>query len=76
MLALPGGDGTASQVSLALGVGRPVVAYLDRCDEIPRLPEVVEHRRDRASIKVWLEVQLERWAAGPGGSSGGGRTAP
>ncbi len=38
VVALPGGSGTASEVGLALRYGRPVVAWLDRPEQIPDLP--------------------------------------
>ena len=46
LVALPGGAGTASEVSLALRYGRPVVAYLRARDEIPDLPAEVPVEND------------------------------
>ena len=76
LVALPGGEGTSSEIRLAVEVGRPVVAYLDRREEIPHLPDVVEHCCDLASIEVWLEDRLARWCDDPRGSSEGRRAAP
>lgn len=41
LVALPGGAGTASETRLAVRYGRPIVAWLERPDELPgRAPEV------------------------------------
>jgi uncharacterized protein (TIGR00725 family) len=37
LVALPGGEGTASEVALAVRYGRPIAAYLDDRSEIPDL---------------------------------------
>jgi len=39
LVALPGGAGTASEVTLAVAYGRPVIAFLDSPAGIPGLPE-------------------------------------
>jgi uncharacterized protein (TIGR00725 family) len=44
VVALPGGSGTASEVTLALRYGKPIVAYLSRPQEIPGLPAAVAVR--------------------------------
>ncbi len=41
IIALPGSAGTASEVALALRYERPVVAYLDRREQIAGLPQEV-----------------------------------
>ena len=41
VVALPGSEGTRSEVELALRYGRPLVAYLQDRAEIPQLPESV-----------------------------------
>ncbi len=38
LIALPGGDGTASEVALAVRYRRPIAAYLDDRSDIPELP--------------------------------------
>ncbi len=42
IVALPGGDGTASEIRLAVRHGRPLIAFVASREEIPRLPEEVE----------------------------------
>jgi predicted Rossmann-fold nucleotide-binding protein len=51
LVALPGGSGTASEVSLAIRYGRPVVAYLRARDEIPELPAAVSSCARRSGRK-------------------------
>jgi predicted Rossmann-fold nucleotide-binding protein len=41
VVALPGSSGTLSEVELALAYGRPVVAHLERRNELPGLPRNV-----------------------------------
>ena len=54
VLVLAGGEGTASEARLALRYGRPCIAYLDRRDDVPTLPEAigVEQRFDRVQAFV------------------------
>jgi predicted Rossmann-fold nucleotide-binding protein len=54
LVALPGGSGTASEVSLAIRYGRPVVAYLRARDEIPELPAAVRVEGDLERIKEFV----------------------
>ena len=42
LIALPGRDGTTSEVALALRYNRPICAYLDRRSDIPSLPDDVQ----------------------------------
>jgi uncharacterized protein (TIGR00725 family) len=41
VVALPGGQGTASEAALAVRYGRPVIAFVGSRDEIPELPSTV-----------------------------------
>jgi uncharacterized protein (TIGR00725 family) len=41
LVAMPGGSGTCSEVELALAYGRPVIAHLERREELPGLPSEV-----------------------------------
>ena len=61
LVALPGGTGTASEVSLALRYGRPVVAYLRARDEIPNLPAEVPVENDLEKIKEFVRERIA-WA--------------
>lgn len=41
LIALPGGEGTASEVALAVRYRRPIAAFLDARTDIPSLPDEV-----------------------------------
>jgi uncharacterized protein (TIGR00725 family) len=58
VVALPGGSGTASEVSLAIRYGRPVIAYLRARDEIPRLPAAVRAESDLEKIKEFVREKI------------------
>jgi predicted Rossmann-fold nucleotide-binding protein len=58
LVALPGGSGTASEVSLAIRYGRPVVAYLRARDEIPELPAAVRVEGDLERIKEFVREKI------------------
>jgi len=68
LVALPGGSGTAREVSLALRYGRPVVAYLRSRDEIPDLPAVVRAEGDLEKIKEFVREKIGRAERRPGSS--------
>jgi uncharacterized protein (TIGR00725 family) len=63
VVALPGGAGTLSEVRLALQYGRPLIAYLERRDEIPGLPEAVRAQADFGAIRAFVETALAESAA-------------
>jgi len=48
VIALPGGEGTMSEISMALAYGRPVAVYLRQTTDMPGLPE---------SVPVFTEIQ-------------------
>jgi predicted Rossmann-fold nucleotide-binding protein len=58
LIALPGGAGTSSEVSLALRYGRPVVAYLGARDEIPDLPAEVRAESDLERVKQFVREKI------------------
>jgi uncharacterized protein (TIGR00725 family) len=58
IVALPGGMGTASEVSLALKYKRPVIAYLKSPDEIEGLPEGVRVESDFDRVKIFIREQV------------------
>ena len=58
LVALPGGAGTASEVSLALRYGRPVVAYLGARDEIPNLPAAVRAESELERVKAFVREKI------------------
>ncbi len=59
IVALPGGEGTASEVELALRYGRPIVAFVESEHEIPGLASAVPIARNietvRASVRGILQ---------------------
>lgn len=66
IIALPGGNGTLSEVSLALRYGRPVAAWIAAADELPGLPAEVLIVRSLAEVEEFLRAAL----------SAGGRVEP
>jgi uncharacterized protein (TIGR00725 family) len=58
VVALPGGWGTASEVSLALRYGRPVIAYLGARNEIPELPDSVRVEGDLEKVKEFVREKI------------------
>jgi len=58
LVALPGGAGTASEVSLALRYGRPLIAYLRARDEIPDLPASVRAESALERVKAFVRERI------------------
>ena len=58
LVALPGGSGTASEVSLALRYGRPVIAFLRSRNEIPDLPAAVRAEGDLEKVKEFVREKI------------------
>ena len=61
IIALPGGAGTASEVSLALSYRRPVIGYLDSRDQIPSLPAEVPMRSSLDEVKEFVRSSVPFW---------------
>jgi uncharacterized protein (TIGR00725 family) len=61
VVALPGGPGTSSEVHLAKRYGRPLIAWLERRDEIPDLPDdaLVEADFEKVQAFVRRHISLE-----------------
>lgn len=59
VVALPGGDGTASEVRLAVRYGVPVIAFVRQRDEIPQLPASVTHTNDLAEVQRFVRRTIE-----------------
>ncbi len=59
VIALPGSDGTRSEVELCLTYGRPVLAFLDDRHQIPHLPADVLVCRDLESLIAEVRPVLE-----------------
>lgn len=60
VVALPGGAGTASEVSLALRYRRPLVAYLAAREQIEGLPAQARVESNFDEIKAFVRAQLRR----------------
>ncbi len=60
LIALPGSAGTASEVELALRYDKPLIAYLERREEIPNLPDEVEVASDLEEVKAFVRGRLGR----------------
>jgi uncharacterized protein (TIGR00725 family) len=58
LIALPGGAGTASEVSLALRYGRPLIAHLDDRGQIDGLPAEAMVTSDFAAVKRFVRAHL------------------
>lgn len=58
VIALPGGEGTASEVRLALRYGRPLAAFIDRRDEIPGIPAEVPLTRTLDELAAFVDPLL------------------
>ena len=53
-MALPGGTGTASEVTLAVDYRRPIVAFIDLEDQIPGLDSAVPLERDFEAVRAFV----------------------
>ena len=58
IVALPGGAGTATEVSLALRYGTPVVAFVPTAGAIPGLPPSVPMAPDLGSVQRFILQSL------------------
>ena len=54
LIALPGGSGTASEITLALHYTRPLIAYLHHPGEIEDLPPQTLVEPDFEKVKVFV----------------------
>jgi uncharacterized protein (TIGR00725 family) len=58
LLALPGGAGTASEVRLALRYGRPLIAYLERRNQIADLPAETRMSSSLAEVQEFIQSRI------------------
>lgn len=58
IVALPGGAGTLSEVTLALGYGRPVAAWIESAEELPGLFPEIPIVRSLAEVGDFLDKAL------------------
>jgi predicted Rossmann-fold nucleotide-binding protein len=66
LVALPGGQGTASEVMLALRYERPVVAYLGESGSIPSLPASVPVTQSIEEVASFLQRHMSSLRAAQG----------
>jgi uncharacterized protein (TIGR00725 family) len=59
IIALPGGQGTRSEVALALRYDRPVVAFMPPGRDDPGLPQDVPRARTLDEVKAFVRTTLE-----------------
>jgi len=73
IVALPGGEGTASEVQLALKYRKPTLAFLGEEGQIPGLPECVPTVRDNQLVRVgqFILAATNDWPARRFSSAGG-----
>lgn len=63
VVALPGGQGTASEVALAVRYGRPVIAFVESRGEIPDLPPSVPVASTLEEVARFVTEALARPSA-------------
>lgn len=59
VIALPGGDGTVSEIMLALNYGKAVIAYVAGEDDIPGLPAAVPTTENLDEVKSFVHAAAE-----------------
>ena len=59
IVALPGDEGTLSEVRLAVRYERPIIAFVESDQEIPGLPSSVSTSGSLAEVRTFVERQLE-----------------
>jgi uncharacterized protein (TIGR00725 family) len=75
VVALPGGDGTGSEVWLAVRYGRPVVAFVEDRSDIPQLPDAVPATADLEEVKRFVRAALASAREPSSGEVTGARAA-
>ncbi len=63
IIALPGGEGTATEVALALDYQKPVVAYSPDASLVQGFPEAVKRATNIGEVKMFLQRHLEQTAS-------------
>ena len=58
VVALPGGEGTASEVALARRYGRPVAVFARSRESVPALPPGVEVYAELAQVQAFVRAHL------------------
>jgi uncharacterized protein (TIGR00725 family) len=65
IVALPGGAGTASEATLAVAYGRPIVAFVESRSEIRALPEEVPIRAKLDDVADFVDAELSSLTNSP-----------
>ena len=60
IVALPGGEGTKTEVSLARDYGKPLIAYARDLSQVSSFPEAVARAKDLEEVKRFLRTHLEQ----------------
>lgn len=55
LIALPGGNGTSSEVALAVRYHRPIVAFVDTRSDIPALPDTVPAVTELSEVQEFVK---------------------
>ncbi|RMH37764.1 MAG: molybdenum cofactor carrier protein [Nitrospirae bacterium] len=58
LVALPGSEGTLSEIALALRYRRPIVAFCDHREEFPGLPARIPIGKTLAEIQAFVRVRI------------------
>ncbi len=66
IVALPGGQGTASEASLAVRYGKPIVAFVTDHREAENLPSQVQTCRTLEAVCAFIDQRLLGHYPGPG----------
>jgi uncharacterized protein (TIGR00725 family) len=62
VIALPGGEGTRSELMLAMRYGIPVLAHLTERTQIPDLPDAIPVETELSRVQAFVIAQIERAA--------------
>jgi uncharacterized protein (TIGR00725 family) len=59
IVALPGGDGTRSEVSLSVAYGKPVIVYHEPENALSHIPSSVEQTSDIEKVSAFLQRYIK-----------------
>jgi predicted Rossmann-fold nucleotide-binding protein len=60
LIALPGGEGTASELALARRYGRPAIAFVRSRDDIPEIPDGTPVTSEWDQVRDFVRRNLKR----------------
>ena len=61
IVALPGSEGTASEVELAIRYGRPTIAFVDNRSDIPGVDPEIPIGVTLAEVQAFVDANLPQW---------------